>query len=198
MVTQGVPITPKWPIRSRPWTSMTPSCPLNTLSPVSLVTHWRSQRKTQPNRSLHSGQEHIHPAKIWLLLRSPRSLTVIAICCLSQVFTPGFVFSFDFQIQNEICTFFVLFLSRIKFPVQNVKGKKRKADEEEEKAEEDNTLIVEPHVTPNRGPYPYNQPKRWEMNDCAQTWAHNHLDIHYFNRINVKEMSHTCLKHTCL
>ncbi|XP_017331417.1 RNA helicase aquarius isoform X3 [Ictalurus punctatus] len=49
---------------------------------------------------------------------------------------------------------------RIKFPVQNVKGKKRKADEEEEKAEEDNTLIVEPHVTPNRGPYPYNQPKR--------------------------------------
>ncbi|KAK3563005.1 hypothetical protein QTP86_013270 [Hemibagrus guttatus] len=49
---------------------------------------------------------------------------------------------------------------RIKFPVQNVKGKKRKTDEEEEKTEEDNTLIVEPHVIPNRGPYPYNQPKR--------------------------------------
>ena len=51
--------------------------------------------------------------------------------------------------------------SRIKFPVQNKvdKGKKRKADSEE-KREEEKTLIVEPHVTPNRGPYPYNQPKR--------------------------------------
>ncbi|XP_030641850.1 RNA helicase aquarius [Chanos chanos] len=49
---------------------------------------------------------------------------------------------------------------RIKFPVQNVKGKKRKADEEEEEKEEDRTLVVEPHVIPNRGPYPYNQPKR--------------------------------------
>ncbi|XP_076834067.1 LOW QUALITY PROTEIN: RNA helicase aquarius [Brachyhypopomus gauderio] len=48
---------------------------------------------------------------------------------------------------------------RIKFPVRNVKGKKRKADEDEQK-EEDHTLIVEPHVIPNRGPYPYNQPKR--------------------------------------
>lgn len=50
---------------------------------------------------------------------------------------------------------------RIKFPVQNTveKGKKRKADSEE-KIEEEKTLIVEPHVTPNRGPYPYNQPKR--------------------------------------
>ncbi|CAB1331070.1 unnamed protein product [Coregonus sp. 'balchen'] len=51
---------------------------------------------------------------------------------------------------------------RIKFPVQNKadKGKKRKADSEEEKKEEEKMLIVEPHVTPNRGPYPYNQPKR--------------------------------------
>lgn len=49
---------------------------------------------------------------------------------------------------------------RIKFPiaVQPEKGKKRKADEEEKP--EDRTLIVEPYVTPNRGPYPYNQPKR--------------------------------------
>ncbi|KAL0969673.1 hypothetical protein UPYG_G00230650 [Umbra pygmaea] len=50
---------------------------------------------------------------------------------------------------------------RIKFPVQNQanKSKKRKADVEE-KTEDDKTLMVEPHVTPNRGPYPYNQPKR--------------------------------------
>lgn len=53
-------------------------------------------------------------------------------------------------------------MNRIKFPISNKtdKGKKRKADEEEEDKEEDMTLIVEPYVTPNRGPYPYNQPKR--------------------------------------
>ncbi|KAJ8289040.1 hypothetical protein COCON_G00016990 [Conger conger] len=43
-------------------------------------------------------------------------------------------------------------------------GEKRKADEAEEeegaKEDEDRTLVVEPHVIPNRGPYPYNQPKR--------------------------------------
>ncbi|KAI2654745.1 RNA helicase aquarius [Labeo rohita] len=49
---------------------------------------------------------------------------------------------------------------RIRFPVQNAKGKKRKANEEEKQDEEDLTLVVEPHVIPNRGPYPYNQPKR--------------------------------------
>ncbi|TMS21649.1 RNA helicase aquarius [Larimichthys crocea] len=55
-----------------------------------------------------------------------------------------------------------VFPFRIKFPISNKtdKGKKRKADEEEEDKEEDMTLIVEPYVTPNRGPYPYNQPKR--------------------------------------
>lgn len=48
--------------------------------------------------------------------------------------------------------------TRITFPTSNTadRGKKRKADEEEE----DKTLTVEPYVTPNRGPYPYNQPKR--------------------------------------
>ncbi|XP_061752043.1 RNA helicase aquarius isoform X2 [Nerophis ophidion] len=53
---------------------------------------------------------------------------------------------------------------RIKFPIskQTEKGKKRKAGEEskDKQEEEDQTLIVEPYVTPNRGPYPYNQPKR--------------------------------------
>uniref|UniRef100_A0A8C5HLF1 RNA helicase aquarius n=1 Tax=Gouania willdenowi TaxID=441366 RepID=A0A8C5HLF1_GOUWI len=51
---------------------------------------------------------------------------------------------------------------RIKFPIkdQTNKGKKRKANEESEEDKEDLTLIVEPYVTPNRGPYPYNQPKR--------------------------------------
>lgn len=53
--------------------------------------------------------------------------------------------------------------TRIKFPVSDKtdKGKKRKADEEMEENSEDMTLVVEPYVTPNRGPYPYNQPKRW-------------------------------------
>ncbi|XP_077394248.1 RNA helicase aquarius isoform X2 [Festucalex cinctus] len=50
---------------------------------------------------------------------------------------------------------------RIKFPVssQTDKGKKRKPNDEV-MVEEDKPLIVEPYVTPNRGPYPYNQPKR--------------------------------------
>ncbi|XP_012504572.1 PREDICTED: intron-binding protein aquarius [Propithecus coquereli] len=50
---------------------------------------------------------------------------------------------------------------RITFPVRSGKGKKRKdADGEDEGTDEAKTLIVEPHVIPNRGPYPYNQPKR--------------------------------------
>uniref|UniRef100_A0A8D3DPT1 RNA helicase aquarius n=1 Tax=Scophthalmus maximus TaxID=52904 RepID=A0A8D3DPT1_SCOMX len=51
---------------------------------------------------------------------------------------------------------------RIKFPISNKteKGKKRKAEEPVEDQVEDTTLVVEPYVTPNRGPYPYNQPKR--------------------------------------
>ncbi|KFV82771.1 Intron-binding protein aquarius, partial [Struthio camelus australis] len=50
---------------------------------------------------------------------------------------------------------------RITFPIKGGKGKKRKEEDgNEEKPEEAKTLIVEPHVIPNRGPYPYNQPKR--------------------------------------
>lgn len=57
--------------------------------------------------------------------------------------------------------FFPFSFTRITFPTSNKtdKGKKRKADEVEAK-EEDRTLTVEPYVTLNRGPYPYNQPKR--------------------------------------
>lgn len=49
---------------------------------------------------------------------------------------------------------------RITFPVRTGKGKKRKEEEEEGSSDEVGALIVEPHVIPNRGPYPYNQPKR--------------------------------------
>ncbi|XP_038597174.1 RNA helicase aquarius isoform X2 [Tachyglossus aculeatus] len=50
---------------------------------------------------------------------------------------------------------------RITFPGKSGRGKKRKdADGEGDGSEEARTLIVEPHVIPNRGPYPYNQPKR--------------------------------------
>lgn len=59
-----------------------------------------------------------------------------------------------------MCLYFILF--RITFPVQTVKGKKRKAGADDESKEEDRVLKVEPHVPLNRGPYPYNQPKRWE------------------------------------
>lgn len=56
-----------------------------------------------------------------------------------------------------------VFPFRITFPTSrnNDKGKKRKAGEQDgDVKQEDKTLIVEPYVTPNRGPYPYNQPKR--------------------------------------
>uniref|UniRef100_A0A8C6Z0D4 RNA helicase aquarius n=1 Tax=Nothoprocta perdicaria TaxID=30464 RepID=A0A8C6Z0D4_NOTPE len=50
---------------------------------------------------------------------------------------------------------------RITFPIKGGKGKKRKEEDgNEDKPEETKRLIVEPHVIPNRGPYPYNQPKR--------------------------------------
>ncbi|KAJ7344898.1 hypothetical protein JRQ81_000848 [Phrynocephalus forsythii] len=45
---------------------------------------------------------------------------------------------------------------RITFPVRSEAGKKRKESDEEDSK----MLLVEPHVIPNRGPYPYNQPKR--------------------------------------
>ncbi|XP_054826710.1 RNA helicase aquarius isoform X2 [Eublepharis macularius] len=49
---------------------------------------------------------------------------------------------------------------RITFPVRSDAGKKRKQCDDGGNAEDLQTLIVEPHVIPNRGPYPYNQPKR--------------------------------------
>ncbi|XP_040267292.1 RNA helicase aquarius [Bufo bufo] len=50
---------------------------------------------------------------------------------------------------------------RITFPGYGGKGKKRKEDSDEGASQDEPlTLIVEPHVIPNRGPYPYNQPKR--------------------------------------
>ncbi|KFW71326.1 Intron-binding protein aquarius, partial [Pygoscelis adeliae] len=53
---------------------------------------------------------------------------------------------------------------RITFPIKGGKGKKRKEEDgNEEKPEEAKTLIVEPHIIPNRGPYPYNQPKRCQF-----------------------------------
>lgn len=60
--------------------------------------------------------------------------------------------------------FLFIFFTRITFQISNKKdkGKKRKADNDgDADKEEEKTLIVEPYVTPNRGPYPYNQPKRW-------------------------------------
>ncbi|KAL7992492.1 hypothetical protein Chor_016748 [Crotalus horridus] len=48
---------------------------------------------------------------------------------------------------------------RITFPIRYEAGKKRK-ECVEENTESSKTLVVEPHVIPNRGPYPYNQPKR--------------------------------------
>ncbi|MEE6528437.1 hypothetical protein FKM82_030739, partial [Ascaphus truei] len=47
----------------------------------------------------------------------------------------------------------------ITLPIHGGKGKKRKDGSDEPLQEEPPSLIVAPHVIPNRGPYPYNQPK---------------------------------------
>lgn len=49
---------------------------------------------------------------------------------------------------------------RITFPETYSSSKKRKHDEEEPKGVDNQDLLVEPFVVPNRGPYPFNQPKK--------------------------------------
>ena len=54
---------------------------------------------------------------------------------------------------------------RLIFPVPAKAGQKRKEPPEDQEGEEFNseatpTIQVEPYVLPNRGPYPYNQPKK--------------------------------------
>ena len=49
---------------------------------------------------------------------------------------------------------------RITFPETSSSSKKRKHDEDEPK-EVNQELLVEPFVVPNRGPYPFNQPKKY-------------------------------------
>ena len=48
---------------------------------------------------------------------------------------------------------------RITFPETSSLSKKRKHDEEQPK-EVNQEVLVEPFVVPNRGPYPFNQPKK--------------------------------------
>ena len=55
-------------------------------------------------------------------------------------------------------------LYRLTFPEHKL-PQKRKLDkptskQEEVEGVEDDTLVVEPYTIPNRGPYPYNQPKK--------------------------------------
>ena len=60
----------------------------------------------------------------------------------------------EFRINLLICV-----SCRITFPETSSSSKKRKHDEEEPK-EVNQELLVEPFVVPNRGPYPFNQPKK--------------------------------------
>ena len=58
-----------------------------------------------------------------------------------------------------------LSLHRLFFPTPAKAGQKRKGPPEDQEGEESNseatpTIRVEPYVLPNRGPYPYNQPKK--------------------------------------
>jgi len=50
---------------------------------------------------------------------------------------------------------------RLTFPeARPPQKRKHPGDQKEEEGEEKRTLVVEPYTVPNRGPYPYNQPKR--------------------------------------
>lgn len=54
---------------------------------------------------------------------------------------------------------------RLVFPIPPKAGQKRKVPPENQEGEESAsettpTIQVEPYVLPNRGPYPYNQPKK--------------------------------------
>ena len=51
---------------------------------------------------------------------------------------------------------------RLMFPEHKLPQKRKLATREElhQEKEEDDTLLVEPYTIPNRGPYPYNQPKK--------------------------------------
>lgn len=148
MVTRAVPTTPKCPTRSQLWTSTTPSCPWTTCIRLSQITPSKSQKKTLNYRFPHSGMTQSYSYTHALFRSHPHF---------------GFWFILNYCIKYLFCLFFSCF-SRITFPISNKtdKGKKRKADYEgDAEKEEEKTLIVEPYVTPNRGPYPYNQPKRW-------------------------------------
>lgn len=57
--------------------------------------------------------------------------------------------------------FVYLSVTRLVFPTPAKAGQKRKQlSDDQESSETTPTILVEPYTLPNRGPYPYNQPKR--------------------------------------
>lgn len=69
----------------------------------------------------------------------------------------------------------VLFLDRLTFPKQQEPvTAKRKAVEEEPSPPK--KIIVHPHVIENRGPYPYNQPRKYEF-DISR--VHTYKEVHF-------------------
>ena len=50
---------------------------------------------------------------------------------------------------------------RLVFPSATMVGRKRKRDDDEDtNLDEPPCLMVQPYCIPNRGPYPFNQPKK--------------------------------------
>jgi len=49
---------------------------------------------------------------------------------------------------------------RVKFPLERASKKRKQQETEDEEEKPEKELVVEPYVIPNRGPYPYNQPKK--------------------------------------
>ncbi|XP_071955366.1 RNA helicase aquarius-like isoform X2 [Antedon mediterranea] len=49
---------------------------------------------------------------------------------------------------------------KLTFPIKNVSRKRKRDEKKKEEEKEDKKIEVMAHVIPNRGPYPYNQPKK--------------------------------------
>jgi hypothetical protein len=67
-----------------------------------------------------------------------------------------YIHDFVIAFQSSCCT---VFLDRLTFPKQQepTTGKRKAVEEEPSPPKK---IIVHPHVIENRGPYPYNQPKK--------------------------------------
>lgn len=78
----------------------------------------------------------------------------------------------------------IIFISRLTF--QEVEERKRKfSDEVDEKKDlkKKNVIVVEPHVRLNRGPYLFNEPKKYDFTSrLGKSFADNYIKLHLLQK----------------